>query len=525
MKPLSEIELGYSDAENYKKRRNKELFNKVFLRNDALQRLCSDDICFVVGEKGTGKTAYAVYLSNNNLQQISGSLKYIRETDYQKFLELKQQNHLTLSDFTSIWRTILLLLIAKKIQSDEPAGRSIFKRRHFALIQDAIDEYYHHAFSPEILVALQITDETSLFAQLISKHLKAGGEEKEVISFTSQRFQTNLHYIEKKLETAIASVKPLHRHTLFIDGIDIRPTSIPYNEYLDCIKGLGNAVWSLNSDVFGALRDNPRPPRIVLLVRPDILASIALQNTNTKIRDNSVVLDWKTTYPDYRSADIFFAIDRLLSSQQKEEHPVGTCWDAYFPFYAPTEGKGQTTSFISFLRFSLFRPRDIIVMMEILQREKRRLNDDSPVKSKDFNSAEFRKKYSVYLLGEVKDQISFYHSPSEYEAFLKFFEFLQGKYRFEYREFLVAYQALIDYLQATKLAIPEFFESGNSFLQYLFDLNIICYLEDMEDGKTHLHWCYRERSYANLTPKVKGHKTYEIHYALGKALNVGKAYH
>lgn len=525
MKPLAELDFGYSDAENYKKRKNKELFNRVFLRNDSLDRLCSDDICFLVGEKGTGKTAYAVFLSNNNYREISGSLKYIRETDYQKFLELRRQNHLTLSDFTSIWKTILLLLIAKKIQNDEPPGKLFFKRKHFALIQAAIDEYYHHAFSPEILVALQITDESKLFAELISKHLKFGGEEKELVSFTSQRFQTNLHYIQQKLEIAIASVRPSRRHTLFVDGIDIRPTSIPYSEYLDCIKGLANAVWSLNSDFFGSLKDNPRPPRVVLLVRPDILESIGLQNTNTKIRDNSVVLDWKTTYPNHRKADIFLAIDRLLSAQQDTVEAVGACWDYYFPFDTPpaqSETTPEVGSFISFLRFSLFRPRDIIVMMEILQKNKLQSNDNTMIRARDFKSPHFRKPYSIYLLGEIKDQLSFYHSRTEYEAFLKFFEFLYGKWKFDYGTFIQAYEDLIEYLNATRIPIPGFFESGNSFLQYLFDLNVICYIEDMEDGSKHLHWCYRDRNYANLSPKVKSHKVYEVHYGLGRALNLGK---
>jgi hypothetical protein len=157
-------------------------------------------------------------------------------------LELKKRNHLALSDFTSIWRTTLLLLLAKKIQTDEPGV--ILKRKHFPLVQNAIDEYYHHAFSPEILVALQITDESKLFAELISKHFKAGGEEKETITFSTQRFQANLHYIERKLSEAIAGVRTTRRHTLFIDGIDIRPGSVPFPDYLECIKGLANAVWA-----------------------------------------------------------------------------------------------------------------------------------------------------------------------------------------------------------------------------------------------------------------------------------------
>lgn len=237
-----------------------------------------------------------------------------------------------------------------------------------------------------------------------------------------------------------------------------------------------------------------------------------------------MVLDWKTTYPNFREADIFRAIDRLLSAQQDEVCEVGDSWDYYFPFNSPNNSADDSkpTSFISFLRFSLFRPRDIIVMIDIIKKLKVHHGEHAFVNMADFDNPEFRKQYSVYLLGEVKDQVSFYHTEDEYEAFLKFFEFLHGKWKFDYVLFLEAYDLLISFLNATRIPIPDFFESPNRFLQYLFDLNVISYVERMEDGTAHVHWCYRERSYANISPKVKAHKEYEIHYGLGKMLNIGK---
>ncbi len=66
MKKIKDLELGYADAENYKRRENKELLNKIFIRDQQLDKLCDDRISFLIGEKGTGKTAYSVFLSNNN---------------------------------------------------------------------------------------------------------------------------------------------------------------------------------------------------------------------------------------------------------------------------------------------------------------------------------------------------------------------------------------------------------------------------------------------------------------------------
>ena len=65
MKPIRELVFGFADAENYKRRENKDLLNKIFIKDDHLEKLLRPEICFLVGEKGTGKTAYSIYLSNN----------------------------------------------------------------------------------------------------------------------------------------------------------------------------------------------------------------------------------------------------------------------------------------------------------------------------------------------------------------------------------------------------------------------------------------------------------------------------
>jgi hypothetical protein len=38
MRSIAELNFGFSDAENYKRRENKDLFNQLFVRDDALER-------------------------------------------------------------------------------------------------------------------------------------------------------------------------------------------------------------------------------------------------------------------------------------------------------------------------------------------------------------------------------------------------------------------------------------------------------------------------------------------------------
>lgn len=529
MLKIEELNLGFSDAENYKRRENKELLNSLFIRNSSLSKLCEPATTFLVGEKGTGKTAYAVYMSNNSYGNNLSSLRYIRETEYQKFITLKNEKHLDLSDYCSIWKVIIYILLSEDIY-ERGGGKGIFKKfNKFQALHDAIQEYYVHAFSPEIQHALQFVRESKVAAELMAKHAKASGEKSENITFSESRFQTNLLYIQKNFENAIGSLKLKRNHMIFIDGIDIRPSTIPYDDYLECIKGLANAVWEINNDFFPSIKDSVGRLRAVLLIRPDIYASLGLQNQNTKIRDNSVLLDWSTNYKEHRTSELFYISDQLLKYQQEEKDQLalGEAWDYYFPFDAPSLNVNfeKPSSFVSFLRFALYRPRDIVTMMSMLQTSFKKLSKDKnrSFTQDDFGQGSFRRNYADYLLGEVKDQLSFYYGDNEYESFLKFFEFLDGKIKFTYGEYLKAYQEHDDYIQQTTLAIrPKFMSSSAEFLQFLYDLNVICYIEKTEDNKTFIHWCFKDRTYSNISPKIKLEATYEIFYGMSKALNTGK---
>ena len=103
---FTDLNVGFSNAENYRLRENKELLTKYFVRDHFLDRLLEPNIYFLVGEKGTGKTAYATFLRNNDYKNHRVSIFDVRQTEYQKFLELKRLGHLPLSQYAEVWRTL-----------------------------------------------------------------------------------------------------------------------------------------------------------------------------------------------------------------------------------------------------------------------------------------------------------------------------------------------------------------------------------------------------------------------------------
>lgn len=522
MKEIKDLYFGFNDAENYKRPENKALFDKYFYRTTEFTDIFKPSTNFIIGEKGTGKTAYATYVTNNQTFNTNGFLNFIRETDYQKFIKLKADNHLQLSDYQNVWKVLIYLLLSDSIRKKETEGNLIFdSTAKFDALQKAIDEYYVNAFSPEIIHALNFVEKTKQSAELMSKYFKAIGETVKEGSFTHSKFQTNLLYIQNHFEKAIGSLNLKQNYILFIDGIDIRPENIPYNEYLECVKGLANAIWSLNNDFFPNLKSTGKL-KIILLIRPDIFSNLGLQNQNNKLKDNSILLDWKTNYSDFESSKIFLLADRLLLAQQEKNLFPGKSWEHYFPYTPFVSGKKES-SFIQFLRFSFYRPRDIVTMLDLLKEVNTRqaCSNTESFTIKDFENSEFQSRYSDYLMGEIKDYLSFYYTDADYELFRKFFDFLEGKKEFDYEFFNSAFQKFEEYITKNNISRPKFFETADTFLQFIYDLNIICYIEHAS-GQKYIRWCFRERNYSNISPKIKSDCTYQIHYGLIKNLNLGR---
>jgi cold shock CspA family protein len=523
---------------NYRRRENKDLFNRIFLRTAELEKLCERHVFFLVGEKGTGKTAYAVYLSNSPYKAHISTHRYVRQTDYQKFMSLKRARQLTLSDYTDIWKVTLYLLLSGAIYEHTATTDFLLHYLKFKALKDAIDEYYNHAFSPEIPIALQFVENSQRTAELVAKYYPVEAKlelgSRTTTNITEHQFQTDLLFLQKRFEDALSSLKLRDSHIFFIDGIDIRPNNIPYKEYLECVQGLTAAVWSVNNDFFPTIRDSSGRLRVVLLVRPDIFNSLGLQNRNTKLKDNAVVLDWRTTYADHRRSPLFLMADRLFSAQQLTSLPPGTAWDHYFPFDAATVYSDQSrfSSFIVFLRYSFYRPRDILTIFDILKNiYNTEDNPDRAFRYRDLFASEFRRRYGDYLLGEVRDSLSFYYDEKQFEAFLQFFGYLNGKNKFTYDEYTTAYAEFVQFLTNQGMVRPEFMRSEEEFLQFIYDLNIICFFEQTEvvgaafgepAPERFIRWCFLERSPSNISPKVRTGMEYEIHYGLANTLNTGR---
>lgn len=523
LKTIEELNLGYSDAQNYSQRSNKQMFSEIFVKNSFLTKLIKSSTYYLIGEKGTGKTAYAVYLSNSEYEGNKSILKFISGTDYEKFYELKKTGRIDISGYVDIWKAILLLLLSKSVAESDKVV-SPFNKSNIADLNKAVDKYYNEAFSPEIINALKIVDKSAEMAELVCKYAKIGASQDSMIEFNEQKLQMNLYYITQNFSDALGKLKLVKNVTLYIDGIDVRPSQIPYDDYLECVKGLANACWALNSELFANTKDSKGQFKVVLLLRPDIFNSLNLQNSTNKLVDNAVYLDWGTTYTEYPSSKLYAMANRLLSYDQLDISD-DNIWDTYFDWLLPSTNKVQREhdkAFMEFLKISLSRPRDIQRILSLIQEI---MLDSENGNNRHFSynaytSNRFQNAYSEYFLSSLKDQLSFYYSEEDYRHFKKFFEFFNEP-EFTYDEYHTAYEKYVEYILDNAKEIPKFVEDPKEFLQLLYDSNIIAAIEP--NGKF-FHFSYREKSITNIAPEVlyDNRMSYRFHYGLYKKTRMGR---
>ena len=120
MKKIQELQQVKGDAYDYYIAGNEDtdLFEKIFLVDDIVEEICKPDKYFLIGEKGSGKTAYSVYMSKSDKINSFCSISLVENTLYQRFLNMKRQKALELSSFKDVWINLIYLILAEKIRKE-----------------------------------------------------------------------------------------------------------------------------------------------------------------------------------------------------------------------------------------------------------------------------------------------------------------------------------------------------------------------------------------------------------------------
>jgi hypothetical protein len=512
----------FNDAINYRSRAERDLFNKLFLRTKELNDCLSPSVYFLMGEKGAGKTAYAVFLENNTVDGHRCQLTTMTETQYKRFIEMKRQGKLNYSDYANIWRSMLLFLTGQMLVLKSKSFLHKITGK-FSVVEAELSKWTKNALNPEIESAFEAITSNTFGGSIGAKdRAQINAENRSQEKENSPQLRHHLLETENALKEAIYSLKLADSHVLFFDGIDYRPESVPYYEYLQCVKGLAEAIWQLNTEFFSTIRDSRGRIKIVLLVRPDVFHALNLYNSNSRLQDNTVFLDWTTNEKEYRSSNLFQAGGRYFSMQNDNSATPAAAWNHY---YQDEQSDGAT--FRRLLRLTFQKPRDVLTFIRLTREI--RINGghsgENQFPLRIIDEPAFNRKFSEYLLGETKNYAAFYMTQIDFQNYLKFFQYLDGHRRFTFGEFSSAYAEFLKWAEGEEFKAREFMRDAEALLQFFYDVNIIGYQDTVEnEGESYFHWSYRERSLVDIAPKVKSSGVLLINPGIAKALDIGKSF-
>lgn len=527
-KKIKELDTVVSDAYNVyfgKDKRTKDLFNRIFVADKFYEKIKKRDTYFIIGEKGSGKTAYAAYYCNNESKTIS-KLSMVDEDIFSRFIGMKISDELRATSYKKIWKNIIYFMLFHELycQLDSSLISRIQYRKILKRLNDYNSNFSNEAYNPDYIKAIEmvIQNEKEGEANLQAEHkkmsLKSGISLKQKTSSESKFTETNssvpLDNLLLKSEEILKDIKITKAINFFIDGIDIRPKSIAFENYIQCIEGLVNAVIEINRYNFKNI-----DLRVVLLIRPDLLWNVDTHNMSGKITNNSVSLDWHTTDENYKNSSIFLLADNYFNKQQIQERKVGESWEHYFPFTIKKKTK-DLDSFVQVLRYTQYKPRDVIsILNTLINLEKENLSDEpnSSFGNKTLKSLDFRNKYQDYLKEQLKEHLSVYMSRNDFDVLNEFLSYLSThkiKKNFNRSSFVEIYKMFCE-----KEPVPPAIDNEDKILTLLYEAGVIGF----HDLNNNWHWFSKEKSYSNQKPLIKEvssfvfHEEYAIMYRIYKS--------
>lgn len=504
----TELDLPFDEAENYLSRSNKNKLTKFFYPGEYFEKVKADTTYYIIGEKGSGKTAYSVYFCNNAVEKIHSKRYVISVDEYSKIIRMKNEGKLNYTHYITLWKAVVLIKLFASIDQNEISimwGSKAYKKIKDLLTKNRFTNFTQDSFSPvsymdnESFTAEQHCD---LDAKAISSGIKSSTAYSNQLSLNQHVYFDNWTKFINDIIDDIISLRLNNHHYLFIDGIDSRPSDIPYEEYKECVYPLVRAVYEINTEILSRIKDrNKGRLQVILLSRPDIFLRAGLSNPGSKINDNAVFLNWGFFKEEqYSTSPIYALINSVLKTDDNSNKCVG--WDRFFN-YSPN-------SFVSILRNTTAKPRDFIKMLQIIQSQCKAEGIDTPSKS-IVESDYVKRAYSTYFVDSLRTAFSFYYKENDIDYIFGFIKDIR-KIKFTFSQFKEEYDKS-PYLET----LSNIFKNANDLLKLLFDFNMICIVEK----GPYYRWKYRELTIANYNcalpvETLKPSTCFRFHPALEK---------
>ena len=368
-----------------------------FLDNNYWQKIIDSKVFFVVGKKGTGKSAIYRMLENESF--LHGSIvinKDFGEFPFEKLLQLQDDDLAQPNQYQTIWKNVILNLFIQNISKLPEEDNDYYKQ---------ISEYNRMYIGNAIDLHKDIiTKSEKKQGNIFFKGLDCGIEKQTTNNYDCN--DVNITMTNTVLSDLIVNYLMT---TSFDNKIVIQFDRLDdnYNQYQD-IEAYYQAMISLFKAVYGfnqMLRSKAiKNAKIVLYIRSDIMKAMATRDAESARWDDfRVDLQWNVNnMRDVENSNLMRMVNKRISASS-DDLSNKTFNDVFDIDRSMLKKCGiQYNLFSSLVLQTLFRPRDLIKLIKTLQNE--------ILQEGCFNESVYKialKKYSNWLVNsEIANEIN-----------------------------------------------------------------------------------------------------------------------
>lgn len=415
--------------------------DRYFFHVSEVEAIQSGERAYVIGRKGTGKSAIAQYLASIRSHDVFSAMLSFKNFPFNDLYALSNSGFTAPNQYITLWKYLIYCNVARLMAGNEAIDISI--RQPLAKL-----------YEPEPLEYLAKSVGKWTATDFNFSILGTGAGAKGTI----QRSETNWIERTNALEQIIAHHIDSSRYLIVFDELDedyrYMHEADRYRSFTELLTGLFKAIQDIKS-IFRNTRSRITP---VIFLRDDIF-DILEDPDKTKWDDAKIELDWST--PRLKEL-LAFRISRTKNPSADTSMPFEEAWALLFRgtniSYGYQQQKKQSVlDYI--LKSTHMRPRDVIRYLSECARtaiESNAVLSEGLIKQADGH-------FSGYLKREIESELG-----GVVPHAAKLFDVLSSlrKETFTLREFTAAYKSSVK---------PELFQRYDPYwvLKVLFFFSVI----------------------------------------------------
>jgi hypothetical protein len=359
--------------------------DRYFYHISDLRRIEKGSHCYIIGRKGTGKTAMSEYLLRQRDPKIFSVKLSFKNFPFNELYKLENKSFSHPNQYITLWKYLIYSHVAKSFIDNENINLGI---------RNELAKVYPDDVGSSLARTLMHLTGKNFDISFVGLKLAKGTVQTPIINEVS--------WIEKVelLEKLILNFIDDSSYRIIFDELDEDYHNIllpsKHDQYIALLTSLFKAVQDIKS-VFPSNRFSLLP---IIFLRDDIY-SLTTDSDKTKWSDLLIDLDWNQETIKNLLA---FRISRAIDSESTPFR-FGEAWDRVFLPNSVSIGHKQQkklTIFDYITRSSQIRPRDYIRYMKICAEatilKGGIIISQSTVKRMD-------KAFSNYLRSELEDEI------------------------------------------------------------------------------------------------------------------------